>query len=576
MIVSMKKITVVTQAKDADDAVRALGALGVVHVAHQKNPQSKNINDIQDDCALLRRAWEILPCDKNATAGISAIPQDWKIRARHIIDLHKRIDQLQEFVRSLAHKIAQWEKWGDFDPAALQELRAKGIYVKLYQIPEKEIKRLAGEAIVKVFFVSAGLAHCAVVSRKEIEIGFKELELPTQSLAKMKARIVEDEKAIGVLQKELTDCQRSCPFLRRVLKEQEKELEFASVLGGMGEARTLAYLRGYVPFDAVGLLEENAKKEHWGLLVEDPGPDDSVPTLLRNPRWVSLINPVFKMLEIVPGYQELDISLWFLVFLSLFFGMLVGDAGYGLVGIITVFLVQQRIKKNIRTPAIFFLFYLFFSCSVAWGLLSGTLFGQQWLDRMGVQPLLPALRNDRNVQVICFFLGALHLSVAHLWRAILKFPSMAAFADLGWTAILWGVFFLANTLILGASLPWFTRWLFIPGIAAVILFTSPQRNLLKGVGAGLGALSLSLVNTFTDVVSYIRLFAVGLAGVAIADAFNAMALGIGFNTLVSGFFTVLILICGHLLNIILAPLSVVVHGVRLNVLEFCSHVDIKW
>ena len=87
---------------------------------------------------------------------------------------------------------------------------------------------------------------------------------------------------------------------------------------------------------------------------------------------------------------------------------------------------------------------------------------------------------------------------------------------------------------------------------------------------------LNFVNSFTDIVSYIRLFAVGLATVAIADAFNKMAMGIGFNSVLTGLATALILLLGHTLNIILGPLAVLVHGVRLNVLEFCNHVDIRW
>jgi len=111
----------------------------------------------------------------------------------------------------------------------------------------------------------------------------------------------------------------------------------------------------------------------------------------------------------------------------------------------------------------------------------------------------------------------------------------------------------------------------------VLFFSSPQRNIFKTIGSGLGTIALSLVNNFTDVVSYIRLFAVGLAGVAIADAFNAMAAGIikkgDFLTIIA---SVLVVVFGHALNIILGPMSVLVHGVRLNVLEFCGHANVTW
>lgn len=117
---------------------------------------------------------------------------------------------------------------------------------------------------------------------------------------------------------------------------------------------------------------------------------------------------------------------------------------------------------------------------------------------------------------------------------------------------------------------------FISGSVFVLFFTSPNKNLLKGIGSGFGALLLNIVNSFTDVVSYIRLFAVGLASVAIADAFNNMAADVGRGNIFTAIAAVLIVLLGQMLNVILGPIAVLVHGVRLNVLEFCNHVDIKW
>ncbi|MFA4843051.1 MAG: V-type ATP synthase subunit I, partial [Candidatus Omnitrophota bacterium] len=120
------------------------------------------------------------------------------------------------------------------------------------------------------------------------------------------------------------------------------------------------------------------------------------------------------------------------------------------------------------------------------------------------------------------------------------------------------------------------KWLIILGVSLVIFFTNPRKNILKTVGEGLGALALGLMNNFTDVVSYVRLFAVGLAGVAIADAFNAMAGLVGTGNLLAIAGSVLIVIIGQTLGMVLGPVSVLVHGVRLNVLEFSGHANISW
>jgi len=181
------------------------------------------------------------------------------------------------------------------------------------------------------------------------------------------------------------------------------------------------------------------------------------------------------------------------------------------------------------------------------------------------------LNDAKFLQALCFFLGAVHLSIAHSWRTILKLPSLSALADLGWLLIVWAAFFLARTLILGDLFPEFGKPLLYGGIGLVVLFTNPQRNMFKAIGEGLGTIALSLVNSFTDVVSYIRLFAVGMAGVAIADATNAMASSSG-NAVAA----VVIVSIGHALNLIMGPMSVLVHGVRLNILEFSGHAGVSW
>lgn len=341
----------------------------------------------------------------------------------------------------------------------------------------------------------------------------------------------------------------------------------------MGEAGELAYVTGYIPFDAAVALSDLAKKERWGIFVTDPSEEDSVPTLIRNKPWITTISPLFKLLEVIPGYRELDVSPLFLIFFSLFFGMIIGDAGYGLIYLFLTALTQKKMGKKIADHTPFFLFYVLSSCAILWGLVTGTFFGQEWYLKAGLKPLVPALNNTKIMQTFCFFLGAFHLTLAHLWRALLQLPALTVGAEIGWIAVLWAAFFLAKTLILGDMFPFFGKWLIIGGLTLVIFCSSPQRNIFKTIGKGLATVALSAVNNFTDVVSYIRLFAVGLAGVAIADTVNTLAVSAGGA---SWLVFVLIILVGHTINFVLGPMSVLVHGVRLNVLEFSSHAGVAW
>ncbi|MDD1657374.1 MAG: hypothetical protein LUQ41_02825, partial [Methanomicrobiales archaeon] len=262
-----------------------------------------------------------------------------------------------------------------------------------------------------------------------------------------------------------------------------------------------------------------------------------------------------------------------------FFGILIGDAGYGLAYLLLTFRIATWFRRTDRlTPELktmFTLFYLLGSCAVIWGILTGTFFGQEWVQSLGYQPPLPQLNDAATMETFCFFLGALHLSIAHAWRILLKYPSLTALADVGYICILWTAFFLARTLILGEPFPDPGLWLVVTGVLLVVLFTNPQRNVLRGIGEGLMTTALSFMNNITDVISYIRLFAVGLAGLAIAETTNMLAgqFGTGIVAVVAG---IVILIFGHTLNIILGPMSVLVHGVRLNVLEFSGHANVTW
>lgn len=578
MIVPMKKVAVLVESKDSRLAVEELRGLGVLHVEHQKLPQGGDISALTEDIALLDTAIRILSQEEFSSKDVSKDNHglsDWKFTARHILDLRNRLNQLKDYAVTLENRISFWEAWGDFSPQSIYTLRDKGIFIRLYQIPVKQLNSLPEQVIVKKLAVVRGIANCVAISRQDEKLPFKEVALPQMSLVDMRARLAEDEQTMQLIRDDIRRARGYRRVLLQIKRVLEEKLEFQQALGGMGESATVKYITGYIPYDAQSLLQEAANKEKWGIMINEPAEDDRVPTLIRNPHWVSIIRPVFKLIELVPGYKELDISLWFLVFFSIFFGMLIGDAGMGLIFLGLSWFTQRKWGGKFRDQSLFILFYICSACAVIWGILTGTFFGQEWLPQ-SVRPLIPALRNDKNIQTVCFFLGAFHLSLAHAWRAMLKLPSLKALAEIGWISILWGAFYLARMLVLGDTLPVFTKWLFIGGAGLIIFFTNPKRNLLRGLGAGLGGLLLNAVSSFTDVVSYIRLFAVGLATVAVADAFNKMAMEIGCNNIVSAAVTALVLLLGHTLNVLLAPMSVLVHGVRLNVLEFCNHIDIKW
>lgn len=578
MIVSMKKAIVVTQAKDSSSAVSSLRTLGVLHIEHQQLPKSKDVSSLLERIALLDQALSILSGIKTGPGYVLIDKEaaDGQEVSRRIIDLYKHKEQLAEYFRTLSLRIKQSEEWGDFDPQSFADLAKHNIFAALYQIPLKQLDNLPEDITVNKLSVKGGIASCLLLRRSIIDIGIKEVPLPQMSLTQMLKRREHDGQTIRDIDQQLIEQLGYAASLNKIKSALQKELEFQEALGGMGQAETLAYISGYIPFDSIEKLTYRAKQEQWALAITEPSEADSVPTLIRNPRWIAVVSPIFKFLEVFPEYREWDISPVFIFFFSLFFGMLIGDAGYGMIYMLLTFWVHKKTSRKVKDKTIFFLFYLLSLCAIIWGLLTGTFFGQDWFLKIGYKPLVPALNNLSTIQAFCFFVGALHLSIAHIWRAIIKLPSVAALADVGWICVIWSVFLLAKMLILSASFPSFGRWLIISGVSLVVLFNNPQKNILKILNIDLITLTLGLISSFGEVVSYIRLFAVGMAGVAIANAFNAMAAGIGFGNPTALLTSVFVLILGHVLCLALGPLSVLVHGIRLNLLEFSGHANISW
>ena len=578
MIVPMKKAIILFETGDAEATVKYLRTLGVLHVEHQNLPEGRDISALQEKVAVINSSFDVLnrviASEKNIQPQNTTIG-DWTVVANHIIELGKSQEQQESLSRTITGQINEWVHWGDVDLNHIQQLSQNGIYLTLYQVPVKEIQSFPDDVVVKTIFTTGDIAHCVTISRRQFACAFLEILPPKQSVSLLKSRLAENNKAMEMTKGEII---KSACFYEAILgiqKKLKKEIEFQQVVSGMGKGGAISYVTGYVPSDREGHLIAKARSRKWGIVITEPSDDDNVPTLLRNPKWVDRIKPVFELLGLTPGYRELDVSMPFLVFFAIFFGILIGDAGYGLVYILITLVLQKKMKLNPEMKTTFSLFYLLGSCAILWGVLTGTFFGQGWLLNLGIKPLVPQL-NDANVmQTFCFFLGALHLSIAHSWRAYLKFPSLKALADVGWICVLWTAFFIARTIILGEAFPSWGIWLFAAGIVLVILFTNPQAHVLRGIGDGLGTVALSLMNNFTDVISYIRLFAVGLATLAIAETTNTLSSGLGDGVvaLVAG---VVILIIGHSLNIILGPMSVLVHGVRLNVLEFSGHANVTW
>src|SRR3989344_1292961 len=577
MIVPMKKLHLIVQRKDIVSSLEILRELGIVHVEHQEELSGYQLEERREEVAMLTQALDILQRFEDKVKVAQQEASDWTDTVNEILGLWAQIEQYQETIALRAVQIRQWELWGDFDPQDIEALAARGIYVQLCEVPAGQETLVPKDVILEKIHFASGTYKCLAICRGKAELPFDVTAPPPSGLGQMKTMQIEEQARIRGAEEKITELRCFWDSFQKIMVERENVLKFEEVEKGMRAEEELALLKGFCPGDACGAIAAKAKQEQWGVLFEDPSEEDSVPTLLRNPRWVEMIKPVFGIINVLPGYREVDISPVFLIFFSVFFGILIGDAAYGSVFLILTLIFHNKLKHKVKDAAPFILMYVLSAAAITWGALTGTFLGTVLLGAK-LKPVVGWLTQSRNVQLLCFTIGAAHLILAHLWRCVRRWPGSGAWADLGWVWVLGVSFGLVRSMIvLGqADMAVILNALkmMVPGV--ILIIYDIARGPKNQIPVGIVLLLFSIISAFTDIVSYVRLFAVGLAGTAVADAFNQMALSIGFNNVVSGTIAALILVVGHAFNIVLCGFGVLVHGLRLNVLEFSGHLGLEW
>jgi V/A-type H+/Na+-transporting ATPase subunit I len=581
MIVKMQKLTLLVGADHQDDALQQLRKLGVVHVQHVQPPASAELTALESELSDLRSALRIIDDADDMTENIDVEnPAD---TVKEILSLSRKQEEIRHELTDLNETRRWFENWGAVSETTLTELKEAGVFVRLYTADKSFLERESTEN-QSVYLIKAdkNRVHLALITTDPDErLELSEEQIPEIERDVLMSQIGQLETEMSGIQANLNELAKTRAGLRTYQTELEKELEFNRVRDGMGDAARIVYLQGFCPNESVPQIKDAADREGWAYLFDEPDDPNEVPTLIRTPKWLRMVNPIFKFMGSLPGYGESDISFWFLLFFSLFFAMLIGDAGYGAVFLLATFFAQRRLKHLPREP--FWLMYVLSGATILWGAITGTWFG---FEKFAQLPILNAVvinrvnsfvaGNEGFMMYLCFLIGVVHLTVARGITALKYINSRFALAQLGWMGILWGLFFVASKLVLDKPLPGFTTGALIFGVVLVTLFSSPHGKFLKGVLVSIGDLPLKVISSFSDIVSYLRLFAVGYATVIVATSFNDMVLSAGTDNIISGLFGALILLAGHALNIVLALMAVVVHGIRLNMLEFSGQLNMQW
>ncbi len=626
MIVPMKKVSLIVLGDKKTEALKKLRKLGILQIEIAEG-SGERIGELKEQITLLENAIFLLGKTKKC-AQAKDIPAAEAIGiARKLADLEAEKKTCRERMIARNTELDRLKGWGEIDPQSIGELKEKGIRLALYDLPKAEYAAL-GESIRTVrLSADKNSVKCLLIrsgADGEDEALDKlqnyQLELPECSTFEMRQEADALIKRIAEIDETVLAHRKYAESFKEAIVSCEKEIEFEVYDTGMAKEKlseesersvSVAYFKGFIEAENIDRLKQEAKDNSWGLLVEDPTEEDNAPTKLRNNKFVSLIYPLTDFLGTVPGYFEYDISGWFLMFILIFFGIIFGDGGYGLLimAIVGMMMLRNRIQKKPVTPT-YLLIGLFGLSTVLWGTLTCTWFGlspeqlPQWLQALSIPVisnvyadklwyLFPGgagLTTDQNLQIFCFTLALIQLTVSHVKGTIRNKGSVKMLGDIGAILQLLGIYYLLLSLVVNPEVFSFTLMigsipigkavitLIAVGFGMSFIFSNFEGNIVKSILVSMKnivSVLLGVVNVFSDIVSYIRLWAVGLAGAAISATVNELA-GPLFGNFLFMVLAIILLVFGHGLNMILNILSVIVHGIRLNTLEFSSHLDMSW
>lgn len=593
MIEKMNLVFVFGVESKKDKMLNALRDLGVLHIREKKSP---------DDSIFARfTALQKLSLELKDYAPKEKIQAE-KLSDKAFEDLFnetkKAIEKKAILEESRAAKLLEIEKlkpWGDFSPSEVIKLRKIGLDFHFYRIDKKELKKLSKDEDISYIKLASveGSSGIAVIGRLKNNINAIEFVLPEKGISQLQSEIRICEEKIAYIDKVLEKSAAQLESYKERIIKAQNDAEYSSVRNTVTSESGIVWLKGYIPESETKRFVAAANENGWGYGLERVENDDGfVPTKVKYNKLTCLMKPVFDILGTVPGYGEYDISFWFLAFFTLFFAMIIGDAGYGLVFLIGAVAIVAKMKRFTNATLLFTVLSV---ATVVWGALTGTWFGLESAMKI---PFLKALvipnfanypdyfgvettTAQNSVMKFCFSIGVIQLSLACLMNIRRKITAkdLSLFADIGWLISICSLYFMvlflvinqpANLAVLGTLIGM--------GFLLVVFFggMSPEKNFLDGLKSGLANIFTDFLNTisaFGNVMSYIRLFAVGMASLAIAQSFNNMASGFSGALVIVG---AVIMIIGHVLNIVMGFLSVVVHGVRLNLLEFSGQLGMEW
>jgi V/A-type H+/Na+-transporting ATPase subunit I len=571
----MKNVTLVGPARDRASVLEALQMVGVMHVVPSRPESSSSPLPPAYPAAYSKDATDALrylldsPLKRNPLTDRRGL--DLETVVREALALRSRQRDVEDRIDELKERIEEVEPWGDFHLPPPDELDRRRLW--FYVVPLYRFRQWDGGSLVfQLVHRDHRNAYVVVVSRDEPPAGSVPAPRSHVGARPLSELRVELERAIGEMEDvraERWALTRHIGLMVVSLAEAEDREALRRAASGVLDAGELFAVRGWVPERDVATVARLAREKRCALAIEDPRPGDSPPVLLENAPGVEAGQDLVAFYQL-PGYEDWDPSPVVYYSFSIFFAMILGDAGYAAIILIATLLFWKKLSPTPTARRSRRLLLTIGILSVAYGVVLGSYFGASPPPGSILARVKLLEINDYSAMMrLAVGIGVVHLILANLVAAWNQRRSSTALSRLGWAVAIAGGFagFLGHREV---AVP-----CAVVGATAVLLFTSARPlasplDLVKRLVDGLLGLT-NVSKAFGDVLSYLRLFALGLASASLAVTFNQLAADvIGANFGAALLLGLLILVVGHGVNFLLGIIGGVIHGLRLNLIEMYS------
>lgn len=585
MILKMKKYSFLIYHKQYIDFLEKIREIGVLHVIEKPEgiPENDSLRDKMQLAARIKAALKQL--ENRFPKNANLLPVDSSQDGlKVLVNVENRLSEKEQLAQKLnivEKESERMEVWGDFSHAQINDLKNNNLVLRFFSSNLRKFDQ-EWEVLYNAFEIDTigSTRYFVTATRPDVVVDIEAdpIQLSGKTVVELDAEILQIRSEIDKLNLELikqavNDYNTLKAFQALIMGD----IDFSKVLmnSTAEAAEKVMLLEGYCPEE--NEQELNGYLEELSVYYEThiPTEEDKVPVKLKNNSFSKLYEAIGEMYD-MPNYHELDLTPFFAPFYMLFFGLCLGDAGYGFILVLIAVFARRKVKPALR-PVLSLVTWLG-GATVVMGIISGTFFGinlleldVEWIEKFKVIMLDP-----NQLFYTALIIGVVQIMFGMIIKAVgqvRRYGLPASLSTWGWLITILGGGAVYGLSEFAGLAPEISKWAYISifSIGALLIFilNDIKRNPLINIGAGLWDTYNMATGLLGDVLSYIRLFALGISGAVMGFVFNDLAMQLSGNIpVISQMVMILILLFGHSINIFMSGLSAFVHPMRLTFVEF--------